>query len=376
MVHLGMGYETASPRCHTRRRAQVDKLVPHFKTVHNFPQLAGNDYSGRKVPLPTNEALASAEALICFHLPANLKNFPTQTPNLKFLHLVGAGAFQVTSTDWYKSIPDDNGLVVANSTGIHVPSISEHVLMSVMALNHKLLEIDRRNKEEKRWLNPNELGGNFIQELRGQTFGILGYGHLGRETARLAKAFGCNIIACTREGQPKKIGGFILPNTGDVDGKLPSEWFKTTDRDSLKEFLGKCDVLVNCLPDSKETKRFIGKEELGWIGRATIVVNIGRGETMDQEAFVESLRNYVEDPSGESNVHRIRGAVIDVTDPEPLPNEHPLFTLPNVVLTPHVSWASKVNFERSMELFLINKSRLESGEGALNALRGKGEIVH
>ncbi|KAL8290608.1 hypothetical protein RQP46_002866 [Phenoliferia psychrophenolica] len=357
----------------------VDDLRKVFKKVLNYPILAGNDYSGRVVPLPPAEALAEADVILCFHLPSNLTSF-SQTPNLKLLQLVGAGAFQVTNTDFYRSIPEDSPLILSNSTGIHVPAISEHVLMTVMALNHKLMQIHDVNKRERRWMAPSELGspgfgGQFIQEIRGQTFGILGYGHLGRETARIAKAFGARLIACTREGAPKVIGGYILSGTGDKAGTLPDEYFKTGDKESLHAFLSQCDVLVNALPNSPQTTKFLGAEEFKAMKNDAIVVNIGRGETMDHDALIEAL-NAAGERNGETGELKLRGAALDVTDPEPLPPNHPLFTMENVILSPHVSWSSKKNFVRAVELLGINKERVEAGEGALNALRGKGETIH
>lgn len=291
--------------------------------------------------------------------------------------------------------------------------------MTVMALNHKLLTIHDINKNEKRWAHPAELGGSFIQEfvpspvplppfppslkptlsdlshistyrIRGQTFGILGYGHLGREIARLASAFGARIIACTREGAPKPIGGFILSGTGDREGTLPSAYFKTGDEASLHAFLGEADVVVNALPASAETRKFLGRREFEAMKGDAIVVNVRIGgfsfcsvtrrrsggelttlrigcrsgaerrwtkkrssrpfkprvsemERQESSSFVvRSSSAYL---FGRLAFHAARieltRPVSSVTDPEPLPPNHILFSMDNVILTPHVSWASK-----------------------------------
>ncbi|KAK4701864.1 hypothetical protein P7C70_g4366, partial [Phenoliferia sp. Uapishka_3] len=376
----------------------VDDLRKVFKTVHNWPILAGNDYSGRVVPLPPPEVLADADVILCFHLPSNLKDW-SQTPKLKLLQLVGAGAFQVTNTDFYRSIPADSPLILSNSTvqGFLLSKTCVHdrdgaqsqtdagrsaynILLNWRDHQAPFLKIHDVNRKEQRWMAPTELGtagfgGQFIQEIRGQTFGVIGYGHLGREVGRLAQAFGARLIACTREGAPKVIGGYILSGTGDKGGTNPEAYYKTGNKASLHEFLGRCDVVINALPASHETNKFLGREEFTAMRNSAIVVNIGRGETMDHDSLVEALQAPGERDDSTGKL-MLRGASLDVTDPEPLPTGHILFSLSNVILTPHVSWASKVNFLRAVELLGINKTRIDAGEGALNALRGVGEKIH
>lgn len=102
------------------------------------------------------------------------------------------------------------------------------------------------------------------------------YGHLGRQVARLATAFGANVLACTREGRPKRIGGYLLPNTGDINGSLPSAYFTTGSKETLHDFLGRCDVVVMALPSSKETKQFLGRDEFMAMKDSAIFVNVSR----------------------------------------------------------------------------------------------------
>lgn len=158
----------------------VDHLRTLFPVVHFYPGVAGNDYNATASVLPTSEVFASADVLLTFGLPTNLKHW-SQTPNLKLLQCVGAGVNQITDTAYWESVPDSSPVVLANSTGIHVPAISEHgqsslprpscmelmekaVMMTVMALYHKLLESTDIARNEKRWAAPKELGGMFIQE--------------------------------------------------------------------------------------------------------------------------------------------------------------------------------------------------------------------
>jgi len=112
----------------------------------------------------------------------------------------------------------------------------------------------------------------------------------GRETARLFKACGSDIIALNRTGSPSPETGYILPNTGDASGSIPSKYYSTSDRQSILSFFRDCDVVINTLPDSEHTKKFVGKEELKAMKGDGVYVNIGRGTTTDQEALVEALR--------------------------------------------------------------------------------------
>jgi lactate dehydrogenase-like 2-hydroxyacid dehydrogenase len=115
------------------------------------------------------------------------------------------------------------------------------------------------------------------------------YGHIGAETARMAHAFGSTIVALTRSGVRKNIGGYHVPHTGDLTGALPVAYYSSTDPASVASFLGRCDVVVNTLPSEQGTKDFIGRVELTAMKGDAVLVNIGRGDTVDTDALVEAL---------------------------------------------------------------------------------------
>lgn len=246
---------------------------------------------------------------------------------LRLMQLVGAGYNHITQSDFWKSIPEDHPLILANATGIQVRTIAEHVIMYILALTHKLHLSQEMNKKDMLWpsFDTFDPSGLFIRELRDMTVGVLGYGHIGRECARLASAFGSRIYACSREGAPKTLKGYLEPGTGDVDGKLPEKWFKT-EKAQLKVFLSECDVVINCLPHSTATHQIIGREELRAMKNDGIFINIGRGQTVDQAALIEALNAPASDTTG---ALKIGAAGLDVTDPEPLPQGHELFSMPN-----------------------------------------------
>lgn len=320
----------------------VSKLESIFDKVHFFPGLQGNDYSKTEVKLPTAEAFQEADAILAFRLPENLTSH-TQTPNLSLIHCPGAGTTQLTDTPFVRSFPKDHPLAISSSSGIHGAPIGEHVLMSVIFLQHNMVQTYDITRNEKRWASPVELGYLPIQEIRGQTWGIMGYGHLGSEIARLASCFGASILACSRSGKRKPVEGLMFEGMFDKEAALPRGWYTTTEKFSLHEFLRQCDVVINTLPLSPETTRLISRSEFVAMKNSAIYVNVGRGPTTDTEALLDALRS--DTASGEDDESiKIGGASLDVTDPEPLPDGHPLFCMPNVFLSPHCSWTSKVKW--------------------------------
>ncbi|GAA6010499.1 hypothetical protein JCM10207_001334 [Rhodosporidiobolus poonsookiae] len=324
--------------------------------------------------LPSDDDYAQADVVFSFVIPPNLKSWK-QTPRLRLFQGLSAGYGHITDTEYFKSIPKEAEVIFANASGIHVSTIGEHVLGTVLMLYHKLHTIAVMLHNEQRWVSHKELGGNYIRELNTLSVGIIGYGHIGRETARLFHSCGSTIYALNRNGQPTPESGFILPKTGDPSGSLPDKYFSTSDRQSTLDFFSACDVVVNTLPDSAATRGFVGEEELKAMKGDGVYVNIGRGTTTDQEKLIEALKATKADGEEEdaTGTLRIGGASLDVTNPEPLPTGHVLYQLPNVVLTPHMSGQSRIYHANAAKVLEVNVERVRKGKGALNAFRGKGE---
>jgi lactate dehydrogenase-like 2-hydroxyacid dehydrogenase len=139
----------------------------------------------------------------------------------------------------------------------------------------------------------------------------------GRETARLFKACGSTVVALNRTGKPAPEKGYILPGCGDPDGSIPSEWYSTQSHSSTLEFFSTCDVVVNTLPSSDATRGFVGREELRAMKGDAIYVNIGRGDTTDQEALIEALqaRAGEGEEKGASGTLRIGAAALECVLP-------------------------------------------------------------
>lgn len=192
--------------------------------------------------------------------------------------------------------------------------------------------------------------------------------------ANVCAALGMTVHAYTASPRPtpasRRDTGYIVPGTGDADGLIPVSWHHGLDKASIHSFL--ClglDHLVISLPLTPQTTHLIGAEEFALLAANSThpfskpyVTNISRGKVIDQDALVESLK------SGE-----LDGAALDVTDPEPLQEDHPLWDAPGVQISPHVSSLGREYFPRSLDILRLNLDRLREGEAFVNEYkRGKG----
>jgi phosphoglycerate dehydrogenase-like enzyme len=187
--------------------------------------------------------------------------------------------------------------------------------------------------------------------------------------ARVCKALGLDVIAYTASPrttpESKKDRGYIVPNTGDADGTLPSEWYSGVDKASLHRFLSQdIDVLLVAVPLTDQTRHFLGKEEFEILGRKNaFVINIARGGIIVQDDLIAALKK---------KEGGLRGAALDVTDPEPLEPENELWDLDNVAITPHISSSSGAAYvERSFQVLERNLSNLEDGRPLINVVNRK-----
>lgn len=258
-----------------------------------------------------------------------------KAPALKWVQLTSAGADRLIDSDLVRS-----AVKVTTASGIHAVPIGEWVLGAMIAFA-KGFPRSFRSQQESTW-RP-----YVASELEGATVGIVGLGAIGRNVARLSKAFGMRVIA-TRRSQDQRMAG---PECGqpDVDEIYP--------RSELNSFLAECDYLVLALPLTGQSRHMIGEEQLAAMKRNAVLVNIARGSVVDQHALINAVRNGV-----------IGGAALDVTDPEPLPPESELWTLDNVMITPHISGGTPRYMDRAIELFCDNLRRYLAGEPLRNVV--------
>ncbi len=276
--------------------------------------------------------LSDAEILCSYFIPSD---WQTQAPKLRWVQFPGAGVDSLATTGLLDA---KSGVIVTTAAGIHAETISEYVFGSMLMFNWNWPQMVRLqdNHVWARSATWYHLGG---RELAGQTLGIIGLGHIGHRIAQLAQAFGMRVI-----GMRRSISG---EQEQDIDQSFLPE--------QLHELLRLCDYVVISVPLTPDTEKLIGEDELRIMRKNAYLVNIARGRVIDEQALIRALRE-----------GWIAGAGLDVTEEEPLPSESPLYSMPNVILTPHISGNSAHYDTRLAALFADNLKRYCSGQQLQN----------
>ncbi len=231
------------------------------------------------------------------------------------------------------------GVVITNTRSVQGGPIAEHVMGGILVLSRRFdrsLEAQR----EHRWIQ-NEMDSPGPWTLHAKTMTILGLGSIGREVARRAHAFEMKITGVRRrpaESNPPFVDRVFGP-------------------DQLQEALERADVLVIAAPFLASTEHLIGADQIVRMNRGAILVNVARGRIVDQDALIEALRN-----------GQLGGAVLDVFEHEPLEPSSPLWTLPNVVITPHIASLRPNHWDDVIDLFSENIRRFERRDELLNVV--------
>ena len=277
-----------------------------------------------------DDLLAEAEVLYGLRFPEDVIN---RAPRLKWVQAISAGVDRLLNTEMVES-----PVKMTNVSGIHTTPIGELVL-ELMLMFVKQAPLCFQLKQEKQWRR-------FAPSvLRSQTVGIIGFGSIGREVARLAKAFGMRVVAnrrsVKRAGPPRY-----------VDIMLPSS--------QLQRLLAESDFVVLALPLTTETNKLIGEKELRTMKSTAYLINVGRGDIVDEEVLIRAL-----------DEHWIAGAGLDVFVTEPLPTDSRLWELSNVILSPHISGGMEDYVQRATDVFSENIRRYLNGKKLLNIVDKK-----
>lgn len=246
-------------------------------------------------------------------------------PSLRWIAGEGAGFEQYPIDEL-----DAAGVVLTTATGVHTVSVAEHAMGLLLALTRRIGEATRDAVHHVWHERPGA-------DLEGRTAAVLGLGTIGEAIARLARAFGMEVIGYKRD--PAAYDGAVTEVFGPRD---------------LPEVCRRADVLFVVLPGGDATHHLIGREELAALG-AGWIVNVGRGPVVDEEALVEALT------TGE-----LRGAGLDVFETEPLPDSSKLWDLPSVVMTPHTAGDSPRYGQRWAAIFRSNLRAFDGGGGWRN----------
>jgi len=269
----------------------------------------------------------SADVLILWPaVGAELVDYCRQTESLRWLHLFTSGVDTLMQSEagkipWYR---------ITSTKGIHGYPISDHVLAFIFTFLRQFHGAAQAQRDHRWQFGALSVG---CREIAGLTVGIVGVGNIGLEVARKCKLLGMTVLGAKR--QP-----------------IQSEWLDVCYPISdLERLLERSDFVVLSLPLSDESKHIIGRHELMVMKKSAILINIARGGVVDQQALIDALT------AGE-----IAGAGLDVTDPEPLPAESPLWDMSNVVITPHISAQSPQYMDRAIEIIAGNLRRYLADE--------------
>lgn len=227
-------------------------------------------------------------------------------------------------------------IVFTNHRGVHGPTIADHTMALLLALTRDLPG-SLAAQRDGRWLR--ESSAERVA-LEGRTMLVVGLGGIGTEIARRAHAFGMRVIATRRSDDPGPAFVERIGKPGELLAMLPE-----------------VDVVAIAVPLTAETKGLFGAEAFAAMPRGSYLINIARGGIVETDALLAALRE-----------GRLAGAGLDVTDPEPLPEDHPLWKEPRVIITPHVAGDAELTDERAWALVLENLRRFDRGEPLLNVV--------
>ena len=292
-------------------------------------------------PLPP-DLLRPIEILACTFPPENF----SEMTSLKWIQITSAGCNQL-----YGLGLTEKGIRASNGRGCFDIPIAEWNMAMMVNLARDLRQMIR-NQDAGVW----DVSARFQREIRGQTVGIWGYGGIGRETARLAKTMGMRVHVLSRRGIGPMGDVYWVPGSGDPEGVLPDRVYL---QEKQTEFLSDLDFLVLALPLTQSTEGIVGEQELRTLPPTSYVLNPARGPLIRQQALLQALRE-----------SWIAGAALDTHYEYPMPSDHPLWHMPNVIMTPHISGSSLSPFfvRRIWDIFLENLDRYSSGKTLLNEL--------
>lgn len=257
-----------------------------------------------------------------------LRSLWPELRQLQWVHSLWAGLESTLFPELVESL-----VILTNGRGVFARSLGEFALAGMLHFAKNLSRM-KAQQASARWESFD------VEELHGHTLGIVGYGAIGRVASERARAFGMRILALRRH--PEKCANDPLVDRAYAPGQL-------------NELLAASDYILAAAPLTPETRGLIGEAAFAVMKPNAVLINLGRGPVVAEEQLVHALRE-----------RRIRGAVLDVFDEEPLPAGHPFWSLDNVLLSPHTADHTDTWLQEAVELFLENYRRFAAGEPLLN----------
>ncbi len=320
-------FDGSFPQADQETLKKISGISPriHVKDVSSLvaAEFRGDNSSKKEL----NTLLARADVIFGLIPPQDIL---IRAPRLEWIQMMSAGVDRLRATEIWQS-----EVTITGVSGIHATPIGEFVLELMLMFAKKAPQCFqmKQNHEWRRFMPA---------VLHGKTVGIVGLGHIGREIARLSKAFGMKVIATRRSAK-------IIGSAKYVDRLFPAT--------KLSSLLTQSDFVVVSVPLTKETFQLIGEKELKAMKPTAYIINIARGNVIDEKALIRALEE-----------KEIAGAGLDVTAKEPLPAESPLWDFDNVILSPHVSGGMEEYVARATDLFCDNLKRYLTGRKLRNVI--------
>jgi len=274
-------------------------------------------------------SIAGADAMVTWDLPT--EDLARRAPNLKWIHIIGAGVEHLRPLDWLPA-----GVTLSNNRGVHAEKTADSAGMAVLMLNNRMPKY-MTDQRARRW-DP-----EFATPVTGKTVVVVGVGEMGHAAARRFKALGLRVLGVRRGGRGRRY----------VD--------RMVGPDRLHDVLAEADFVHVTLPMTDETHHMIDATALDAMKPGAGLINFGRGPVLDHAALAKRLRD-----------GHLSGAILDVHDEEPLPASSPLWDVPNLILTPHVSSDDDQSYiPLTLDLVFDNLRRLRDGLPLRNKVRPK-----
>jgi phosphoglycerate dehydrogenase-like enzyme len=324
---------------------RIREALPHdwHLVVLDVETDGSGDGAGRVAP-EVLEAVADAEVYFGYGIAADLLR---AGEGLRWVHS-GAAGVGSSLTPEMRSSP----VLFTNSAGVHAPPMAETVLGMILYFGRGL-DFAVANMRTASWdTSPYYVAGAPMRELSDSTVGLVGFGGIGREISRRVCALGARVVALKRT-PPRPGESDIAPVSGG--GSLADRVELVHGSEGLDAVLTRSDAVVLCAPETSATRGILDAAALSRMKPGALLVNVGRGKLVDIDALVDALEH-----------GRLRGAGLDVFPKEPLAPDHPLWRLPNVLVTPHVSAVTSGFWTRETALITDNVRRYLAGDRLAN----------
>jgi phosphoglycerate dehydrogenase-like enzyme len=303
----------------TEESAELAKLAPNVRIVSGLSREQALARAGEAYGVDSRYATAE---------------FIGRATNLVWVQAMSAGVDRYLGLE---PLMKNDAIVLTNLKGVHGPAIADHAFAMLLELTRDL-RVHNAAQSEHKWSR--ESSSVRPIALQGRTMLVVGIGGIGSEIAQRAHGFGMHVIATRRSDTP-----------------APDYVEKLGHPEDLLAMLPQADVVAICVPLTPETEHMFNAAAFAAMKRGSYLINIARGKVVETDVLVSALKS-----------NQLAGACLDVTDPEPLPADHALWTLPNVIITPHIAAEAEVTDQRAWALLRENVRRFGAGEPLLNTV--------